>query len=150
MARFRALPVPLVHRALDRILDAHLVVEDAGRVAVDFYDGALLYDFTADVMRLVDLDEYRPGPFVLDEERLPGSSRYMAPEEFRRGALIDTRTTVFTLGRAARLLLDAGDEERDWRGSAAQLAVIGRATRAEPARRFETVREFSAAWRDAR
>ncbi|MEV0220516.1 serine/threonine protein kinase [Streptomyces sp. NPDC050704] len=147
MARFRALPLPRVLHAVDRILAAHLAVEDAGHVAVDFYDGALLYDFAGHVPHLIDLDEYRPGPFVLDAERLPGSRRFMAPEEFERGAVIDVRTTVFTLGRAARLLLDAGDEERAWRGTPAQLAVLGRATRADPDRRFRTVGEFAAAWR---
>jgi serine/threonine-protein kinase len=149
MARFRALPATRVLRAFERVLDAHLAVEAAGHVAVDFYDGALLYDFAADVAHLVDLDEYRPGPFVVEEERLPGSRRFMAPEEFVRGSVIDTRTTVFTLGRTARLLLDAGDEERAWRGTPAQQAVIVRATRADPDDRFENVHRFADAWRAA-
>ncbi|MFG2308490.1 serine/threonine protein kinase [Streptomyces sp. NPDC048566] len=149
MARFRALPVPEVLRALDRILDAHLAVEAAGHVAVDFYDGALLYDFGPGAVHLVDLDEYRPGPFVLEEERLPGSRRFMAPEAFERGAVIDTRTTVFTLGRAARLLLDAGDEERAWRGTPELLAVLERATFPAPDDRFPDVRRFVEAWRTA-
>lgn len=147
MARFRALPTARVLGAFDRVLDAHLAVEAAGHVAVDFYDGALLYDFTADVMHLVDLDEYRPGPFLVEDERLPGSRRFMAPEEFTRGALIDTRTTVFTLGRAARLLLDAADEERAWRGTPQQLAVVERATFPNPDDRYRTVHDFAAAWR---
>ncbi|MFJ2832024.1 serine/threonine protein kinase [Streptomyces sp. NPDC087263] len=147
MARFRALPTDRVLRAFDRVLDAHLAVESAGQIAVDFYDGALLYDFAGDVTHLVDLDEYRPGPFVLEEDRLPGSRRFMAPEEFVRGAVIDTRTTVFTLGRAARLLLDAGDEERAWRGTPQQLAVIELATEADPDARFENVHTFADAWR---
>ncbi|MEU9286929.1 serine/threonine protein kinase [Streptomyces sp. NPDC048275] len=149
LARFRALPTARVLDAIDRILDAHLAVEVAGQVAVDFYDGALLYDFTADVVHLVDLDEYRPGPFVVEEERLPGSRRFMAPEEFVQGSVIDTRTTVFTLGRTARLLLDAGDEEQAWRGTPAQQAVIIRATRADPEDRFGHVHDFAAAWRSA-
>ncbi|MFF1765168.1 serine/threonine protein kinase [Streptomyces sp. NPDC058249] len=149
MARFRALPMAHVRRAFGRILDAHLAVEAAGHVAVDFYDGAVLYDFARDATHLVDLDEYRPGPFVLDEERLPGSRRFMAPEEFVRGAVIDVRTTVFTLGRTARLLLDAGDEERAWRGTPAQQTVIVRATRVDPADRFENVHDFARAWRAA-
>ncbi|MGW7264704.1 serine/threonine protein kinase [Streptomyces sp. NPDC054842] len=150
MARFRALPTADVLRAFDRVLDAHLAVEGAGHVAVDFYDGALLYDFAGGVAHLVDLDEYRPGPFVVEEERLPGSRRYMAPEEFERGAVIDARTTVFTLGRTARLFLDAGDEERAWRGTAPQLAVVERATRQDPAERYEDVAAFTAAWRAVR
>jgi serine/threonine-protein kinase len=147
MARFRALPTDRVLRAFDRVLDAHLAVESAGQIAVDFYDGALLHDFEGDATHLVDLDEYRPGPFVVEEDRLPGSRRYMAPEEFVRGAVIDTRTTVFTLGRAARLLLDAGDEERAWRGTPQQLAVIELATEADPDARFANVHTFADAWR---
>lgn len=148
-ARFRALPVARVEAALARILDAHLAVEDAGHVSVDLYDGALLYDFTAHEMHLVDLDEYRPGPFVLEAERLPGSTRFMAPEEYERGAVIDIRTTVYVLGRTARLLLDAGDEERAWRGTAAQLAVLERAMAPDPGERFAGVRELANAWRRA-
>lgn len=149
MARFRALPAARVLRAFDRVLDAHLAVEAAGHVAVDFYDGALLYDFAADTAHLIDLDEYRPGPFEVEDERLPGSRRFMAPEEFVRGAVIDTRTTVFTLGRTARLLLDAGDEERAWRGTPQQLAVVERATFPDPDDRFADVHRFAAAWRAA-
>ncbi|MFI2618513.1 hypothetical protein [Streptomyces sp. NPDC018584] len=117
MARFRRLPLPEVYAALDTVLDAHLAVEAAGLVAVDLYDGCMLYDFDERRMSLCDLDEYRQGPFMLDADRLPGSSRYMAPEEFVRGSVIDVRTTVFNLGRALRLLLDAGDEEGQWRGT---------------------------------
>ncbi len=73
----------------------------------------------------------------------------MAPEEFRRGALIDSRTTGFTLGRAARLLLDAGDQERTWRGTASQLAVLTRATAVQPDERRPSVAEFVSAWRQA-
>lgn len=148
-ARFRALPVPRVLHALDRILDAHLAVEAAGHVAVDLYDGAFLHDFDADELHLIDLDEYRPGPFVLTEDRLPGSRRFMAPEEWRRGSVIDIRTTVHALARTVRLLLDAGDDERAWRGTAAQLAVVERGMRADPGERFAGVRELVTAWRAA-
>ncbi|GAA4549370.1 serine/threonine protein kinase [Streptomyces collinus] len=147
LARFRAQPVTPVLRAVDRLLDAHLAVEAAGFVAVDLYDGAFLYDFDAGDLRLIDLDEYRPGPFTLEADRLPGSRRFMAPEEWRRGSRIDGRTTVHALGRAIRLLLDAGDEERAWRGTAEQLAVVDRAVRPDPAERFTGVGELAAAWR---
>ncbi|POX37792.1 serine/threonine protein kinase [Streptomyces sp. Ru73] len=149
LARFRALPVARVLAALDRILDAHLAVERAGYVAVDFYDGAVLYDFASHTPHLIDLDEYRRGPFAVQADRLPGSRRFMAPEEWVRGAVIDVRTTVYVLGRTARLLLDAGDEERAWRGTRRQRAVITRATCADPPHRYTSVREFVAEWRAA-
>ncbi|WP_196279456.1 serine/threonine protein kinase [Catellatospora vulcania] len=149
MARFRALPTARVEAALDAVLDAHVAVAAAGFVAVDFYDGCLLYDFAASRMHVVDVDEYRPGPFTLDADRLPGSTRFMAPEEFRRGAVIDERTTVFNLGRMLRLLLDGGDVEAAWRGTERQLAVITRGTDPHPGHRHATVGELATAWRAA-
>ncbi|SEC16607.1 serine/threonine protein kinase [Streptomyces sp. 2314.4] len=149
MAQFRRLPVPVILRVLEQVLDAHLAVEAAGLIAVDFYDGCLLYDFESDHMALCDLDEYRPGPFILEADRLPGSRRFMAPEEFTRGSTIDIRTTVFVLGRALRLLLDAGDDEQEWRGSPPQLEIIERATASDPAYRFASVEALVQAWRGA-
>ncbi|NUK32296.1 serine/threonine protein kinase [Streptomyces lunaelactis] len=147
MARFRRLPIPDVLQALDQILDAHLAVERAGLVAVDLYDGCFLYSFDDRRMLLCDLDEYRPGPFILEADRLPGSRRYMAPEEFAKGSTIDIRTTVYVLGRTLRLLLDAGDEEQEWRGSPAQLAVTECATAVDPVLRFASVETLVKAWR---
>ncbi len=150
IARFRREPIAAVEGVLDDVLDAHLAVARAGFVAVDLYDGCVIYDLAARRAVLCDLDEYRPGPFVVEGDRLPGSTRYMAPEEHRRGARIDERTTVFNLGRAIRLLLDAGDDERAWRGTPAQLAVVACATHADPADRYPTVEALAAAWHAAR
>ena len=47
----------------------------AGFVSCDLYDGCFLYDFARSSMRLVDLDEYRPGPFRVGPTRLPGITR---------------------------------------------------------------------------
>ncbi|WP_345673505.1 serine/threonine protein kinase [Yinghuangia aomiensis] len=149
MAHFRRLPLPLVHQALERILQAHLVIAAAGFVGVDLYDGCFLYDFARDRMHLCDLDEYRPGPFTLGTERLPGSTRYMAPEETTAGAEINERTTVYALGRAIRLLMDSGDAESAWRGTSDQLRVVEQATAADPTLRYSTVHELCTRWRAA-
>ncbi|MFF1924224.1 hypothetical protein ACFVW8_27100 [Streptomyces sp. NPDC058221] len=53
-ARFRVPPLPQVARAFGQVLDAHLAVEAAGYVAVDFYDGAILYDFVRVPRLLLD------------------------------------------------------------------------------------------------
>ncbi|WP_208641189.1 hypothetical protein [Micromonospora arborensis] len=95
-------------------------------------------------MRLIDLDEYRPGPFVLDADRLPGSRSYMAPEEFVRGALIDERTTVHLLGRTLHHLLDSA---QGWRGNGDQRRVVDRATESAPATRYPNVPALVRAWR---
>jgi hypothetical protein len=119
--RFRARPVAPVERVLDTVIDVHLAVVREGFVAVDFYGGCLKYDAATEQVRLVDLDEYRPGPYILETDRQYGSRRFMAPEEFVRGSIIDERTTVYTLGRKARVLLG---EAGHWRGSAASERVV--------------------------
>src|SRR5687767_5766529 len=104
-ARFRALPLDELLATLDAIFDAHLEVTRNGFVPVDFYDGSVIYDFKRRAVHLCDLDLYRRGPYRLDRERQYGSTRFMAPEEFERGALIDERTAVFTMGRTAFVFL---------------------------------------------
>ena len=77
-----------------------------------------------------------------------GSTRFMAPEEFERGATIDQRTTVFTLARTALIFLGDGTADpAAFRGSAAQLDVLERACAPDPADRFGTVAGFRTAWR---
>lgn len=148
-ARFRAQPVEVVLAAIDTLYDAHLEVARRGFAAVDLYDGCFLYDFERLRLHLCDLDEYRRAPFFVDADRLPGSSRFMAPEEWRRGALIDERTTVFALGRAAWVLLDETDGGGCFRGSEELGAVIERATQPEPEDRYGGVAQFVTAWRQA-
>ncbi|MGH3387893.1 MAG: hypothetical protein ACRDOO_03360 [Actinomadura sp.] len=143
--RFRVRPVAEIRRVLDTAIDAHVTVAARGFVAVDFYDGCLMYDATTERVALVDLDMYSPGPYILQADRQYGSRRFMAPEEFVRGSIIDERTTVFTLGRAARVLL--GEPGR-WRASGALESVTARATAADPSARFASVAEFAAAWRN--
>ena len=143
LLRFQSLPPESVFQAIDELLDAHLAIAAAGYVAVDLYDGCFLHDFSADRMHLIDLDEYRPGPFVLDSERLPGSLRYLAPEQQKRGSLVDERTTVFALGRTLHELLDSPN---GWRGSGSRRAVVERATAADPERRHQTVAALVRGW----
>src|SRR3546814_8233733 len=88
-------------------------------------------------MRLIDLDEYRPGPFTVESDRLPGSTRYMAPEELVHGARVDERTTVFHLGRTAAQLLT------DPNLSSAQSDVVEAATGIDPATRYPRSEEHT-------
>jgi serine/threonine-protein kinase len=149
--RFLRLPVDEVVRAIDQLIDAHVAVAEAGYVAVDLYDGCVLYDFSARQLALIDLDHYRPGPYVLDVDRQLGSKTYMAPEELRRGATIDERTTVHTLGRMALVYLGCARAStargEDFRGTAEQFAIAGRACSVDPDRRIPTVLELQRAWR---
>ena len=144
---FRQLPPAQAIAAIDTIFDLHAALAEKGFVAVDFYDGSLIYDFDAARMRVCDLDEYRDGPFTLDMERLPGSTRFMASEEWTGGSKMDEVTNVFVLGRMAAILLgDHAGRRKHWRCSGMLWKVVERATNPNRAERFGSVSEFVEAW----
>jgi serine/threonine-protein kinase len=93
--RFRSLPAATIQGILYAIFDLHRKLACAGWIAVDFYDGCLIYDFKSGRLGIVDLDMYREGPFRNEMGRMFGSTRFMAHEEFELGGLIDERTNVF-------------------------------------------------------
>ena len=147
--RFRGLPVGRIID-VDTIFDVHLLLAESGFVASDLYDGCIIYDFEGSRTFLCDLDEYRDGSFVLDMDRAYGSRRFMAPEEFRRGATVDQVTNVFNLGRAAAVLLGDGTGSLDaWRGTREMREVVERATSSERARRYQSVSELVEQWHAA-
>lgn len=142
-SRFRALPFAEVAAALDTIVDVHAALEHAGWIAGDFYDGCLMYDFGSREIKLIDLEYYRPGPFVNDVGRLPGSLRFMAPEELAKGARIDARTTVYNVGRMLEIFLTSQHPHPELE------AVTRRATEDRSDRRQASVAALRAEWRAA-
>lgn len=149
--RFRHLPAATIQACLDAVFDLHNELARAGWIAVDFYDGCLIYNFASGRLGVVDLDSYREGPFHNEMGRMFGSTRFMAPEEFERGALIDERTNVFTLGRTVLVFLSDGTLNADaFRGTPALFQVVAKACEAERAHRHDSVVSFYRAWRAAR
>jgi len=148
--RFCALPAAEIIDALNVIYDVHILIEKSGFIAEDFYDGSIIYDFEKKRIHLYDFDFYHPGPFINDRGRLYGSSRFMAPEEFQKGARIDERTNVFMLGRTAFVLLANNSDSRDdWKGNDATWHVAKKATNADKQLRYASVQEFVSAWHAA-
>ena len=140
LERLQSLPRATVREFLNDVFRLHALLEAEGWISCDFYDGCLLYDFASHRCHVIDLDHYVRGPFVNSMGRMFGSSRFMAPEEFQLGARIDTRTSVFHLGRLGQIVL----------GSRARLEVFDRACRDAPADRWRTVAEFVEAWESTR
>ena len=149
--RFRQLPVTEILTVLDAVYDLHDQFATRGWIAVDFYDGCLIYDFNHREIRVVDLDHYRHGPSRNDMGRMFGSSRFMAPEEYELDAVLDERTTTFTMGRAAAIFLSDNSLERaPFRGDDALYEVVTRACRDNPDERYPTMKDFFTAWQEAR
>jgi serine/threonine protein kinase len=149
--RFRRLPAATIQGRLDAVFDLHHELAGAGWIAVDFYDGSLIYDFKSGGLGIVDLDMYREGPFRNEMGRMFGSTRFMAPEEFELGALIDERTNVFVMGRTALVFLSDGTLDADaFRGTRDLFEVVERACEPERSRRYDSMAAFYSAWRAAR
>lgn len=145
--RFRRLAADELTAVIGAILDAHLELCRAGWVACDFYDGSIIYDFAARRTWLIDLDNYHLGPFTNGMGRMFGSTRFMAPEEFERGARIDERTTVFTLGRMISVFLGDGDLGSEaFRGNESQHRAMSTACNLDPAARYQTIAQLVGAW----
>ena len=71
----------------------------------------------------------------------------MAPEEFELGETIDERTTVFTMGRTAAVLMSDGSLDGDpFKGTDTQYDVMLRACAKHPNDRIQSIAELHAAW----
>ena len=148
--RFCALPRAEIIEALNIIYDVHVLIEQRGFIAEDFYDGCIIYNFEKKQIHLYDFDHYHSAPFVNDQGRLYGSRRFMAPEEFQKGERIDERTNVFMLGRTAFVLLaNSSDSRDDWKGSEATWQVAKKAANTDKQLRYQSVEAFVLAWHAA-
>ena len=149
--RFAHLDADRLLGVFDDLIDLHAALAAEGWVACDLYDGCLIVDFASGSLTVVDLDTYRRGPSVNDMGRMFGATRFMAPEEFELGAVLDERTTVFTLGRlvwhfATRLT----ERAEDFCGSSDLAHVVQRACRPTPSQRQPDVAALAGAWWSAR
>lgn len=68
---------------------------------LNLLDGSVLYDFEERKTMICDIDFFRKQPVVNDMGRMWGSSIFMSPEEFEKGAILDESTNVYTLGAMA-------------------------------------------------
>lgn len=130
------------------ILDFHIHAAEKGYVAIDFYDGSILYDFSKEKTLICDIDLYAKRPYINTMGRMWGSSRFMSPEEFREGAPIDEITNVYVMGATAFALF-GGEKDRSfskWRLNEALYDVALKAVSDEREKRHGSLVEFKREW----
>ncbi|MDR1689746.1 MAG: phosphotransferase [Clostridiales bacterium] len=134
------------------ILAFHAHVAREEYVAIDFYDGSIMYDFRNRRTLLCDIDFYAKAPYVNNMGRLWGSSRFMSPEEFQLGAAIDEVTNVYTMGATAFALFSNERDRRieNWKLSKELFAIAKRAVSNERGERQQSIKELVAQWEAAR
>ncbi|WP_425414510.1 serine/threonine protein kinase [Paenibacillus pinihumi] len=150
--KYRQLSVGQRLSSLEVIFGFHVHVESKGMVAVDFYDGSILYDFHNHQTKICDIDFYRQVPAINDiGEQFWGAARSKSPEEYTLGAPIDARTNVFTMGAIAFGLL-GGEMDRSyekWEAGDRLHQVALRAVSHERSKRYNSIAEFKQAWDEA-
>ncbi len=149
--RYKQLSTELRIQSLNQIFEFHVDVESKGYVAVDFYDGSILYDFATNTTKICDIDYYQRKPFVNTMGRMWGSKRFMSPEEFELGADIDERTNVFNMGAIA-FALAGGELDRSydkWEAGQALYDVALKALDPNRENRYTSVAELYEAWMQA-
>lgn len=149
-ARFMRLPVNEKLRVFGDIIDFMQHVARSGYVAIDFYDGSIMYDIAEKRTTVCDIDFFRKAPAVNDMGRMWGSDRFMSPEEYELGASLDEITNVFTLGQMAfSLFTDSDRSSSAWPLSEKSYHVLLKAIAPERPNRFASIDDFGRAWNDS-
>jgi serine/threonine-protein kinase len=149
--KFLQMPNSTKLDVFDAILSFHVHVIDKGYVAIDFYDGSIMYDFSAKKTFICDIDFYSKAPYSNNMGRMWGSSRFMSPEEFELGATIDEITNVYLMGATAFALFAGFDRTPEkWQLSKELYKVALKAVSSERSQRQQSIRQFIEEWNEAR
>ena len=149
--KFMRMPLETRLRVFDDILEFHAYAAKRGYAAIDFYDGCIMYDFTSDKTVICDIELYEKAPFINSTGRMYGSTRFMSPEEFELGAVIDEVTNVYTMGAAAfALFANGGRSLEAWTLSPELYAVAKRAVSDERDSRQRSIRQLIEEWNAAK
>jgi len=147
--RFMQMPVEKKIRAFEDIVEFHAHVAAKGYIALDFYDGSILYDYEKDKVIICDIDLYQKSPFInADGLGIVGSARYVSPEECVNDAIMDEITNVYTMGATAFALFAYGDRSPEaWTLPPELFAVVKRAVSDERDDRQQSIVQFISEWR---
>ena len=138
-------------QSINVIFEFHKFIALNNYVAIDFYDGSVMYDFKTNKTIICDIDFYAKSPYINDMGRLWGSSRFMSPEEFKKGELIDEITNIYTMGATAFVFL-GGENDRSfnkWRAGKNLYDVALKAVEPDRNNRYQTISEFIHNWNEA-
>lgn len=164
--KFRELPARKKIIMVDILFSFLQNINRKGYVAVDFYDGSILYDFMTGKATICDIDLFRKAPVVNDKGiEWYGTKRLKAPEEYIKGSAIDEQTNIFTLG--ALIFEFFGNYNADeigqrysqnrfvpcpysnWQLNEESYEAAAKAVRANKNERYKTLEEFSDGWQKA-
>lgn len=123
-----------------------------GYVAIDFYDGSILYDFEKEKTVICDIDFFKKSPIINDMGRMWGSSRFMSPEEFQLGSPIDEITNIFLAGAVAFALFggETNHSITEWKIDEKFYHISLKAVNFYREERYLSIKHFIDAWNNAK
>lgn len=146
--RFMQMSLDVKLHVFNDVLAFHAYVASCGYIAIDFYDGSIMYDFNRDKTTICDIDFYAKKPYINQMGRLWGSSRFMSPEEFELGATIDEVTNVYLLGQTAfALFSDSNHSEEAWPLNKKLYNVLQKAINNDRIERQQSIKQLIDEWR---
>jgi serine/threonine-protein kinase len=146
--KFKQLPIDKKLKMLDVVFSFFEVVAKEKYIAIDFYDGSIMFDFSNDTTTICDIDFFEKTSYINTMGRMWGSSRFMSPEENQKGANIDEITNVFTLGAMMFYVLgDARDHSFEkWQADKELFDMALKATNPDRYARHQSIRDFLLDW----
>jgi len=148
--KFLALSVDTRMAVYEDVMAFHAHAARKGYVAVDFYDGNIMYDFEQGRTVICDIDLYQKSPYVGWLGRW-GSASFVSPEEVTQGAIMDEITTVHTMGQTAFALFADSDRSLEkWLLSERLYDVVKRAVSDKRGERQQSIRQLIEEWNAAK
>ena len=164
--KFKELSISKKLEAVEVLFSFLQNVNQKGYVAVDFYDGSIMYDFLTDVTTICDIDFFKRAPVINDIGiEWFGTKRLKAPEEYIEGSAIDEQTNIFTLGALIFEFFGRFSDEEiqqrycnnqfvpcsllNWQLSEESYRVAAKAVSLDKSERYLTFAEFFCEWKEA-
>lgn len=164
--KFKQLSISKKLSTIDVLFSFLQNVNKKGYVAVDFYDGSIMYDFATDKTAICDIDFFRKAPVINDKgTEWFGTKRLKAPEEYIKDSVIDEQTNIFTLGALIFEFLGCFSDEEikqryynnqflpctysNWQLNEKSYQVAIKAVNPDKNKRYRTFDEFLTEWKMA-
>lgn len=146
--RIMALTVEEKTKIFSSVIDFLKFTAAQGYQAIDFYDGSIMYDTVSGKTTICDIDYFRKQPAFNDMGRMWGSSRFLSPEEYEKGAALDEVTNVFTLGQMGFSLFTDSDRSQEvFPLTAGCFDVLMKAISPDREKRYRSIAEFEENWK---
>lgn len=143
--RYKKLPIDKRIKSINEIFKFLLNVEGLGYVAVDLYDGSIMYDFDSHTTKICDIDLFRKKPAINDIGKdFWGSKRFKSPEEYILNSQIDEKTNVFNLGALIFGILgdDKDHSYEKWEACKELYDIVVKAINPNREERYKSISDF--------